>query len=112
MPEVVFRMLTPIFRYAIDGATCFTHCGNHGNARFGIDLRPYAHNPTDSAQITQYADDGIRDLLVERRFHHSDHFFSFAGYCLLTDVIHPESSVSNQQFPERSETLEIRCSCS
>jgi hypothetical protein len=95
LPEVVFRMFTPIFRYAIDGARCFTHCGNHGNARFEIELRPYAHNPTDWAQVTQYADDGIRDLLVRRRFHLSDHFCCAARHCLLTDVIHPESSVSN-----------------
>ena len=95
LSEVVFRRLTPIFRYAIDGATCFTHCGNHRSARFEIELRPYAPNPTAWAEVTEYADDGIRDMLRQRAIHISDHFFGFADHFLLTDVIHQESSVSN-----------------
>jgi hypothetical protein len=93
LPEVVFRMLTPIFRYAIDGATCFTHSGNYGTARFEITLRPYAHNRTDWAEVTEYADDGIRSLLLQRTFHVPDPFFGAANHVLLNDVIHSAQSI-------------------
>ena len=95
MPVVVFRMLTPVFRYAIDGATCFTHSGTHQSTEFEIELRLYAPNPTDWAEVTEYADDGIRDMLRQRAIHISDHFFGFAEHFLLADVIHPAGIVSN-----------------
>jgi hypothetical protein len=94
LPEVVFRMLTPIFRYAIDGATRFTHSGNYRSGRFQIELRPYAPNPTDWAEVTKYADDGIRDMLRQKAIHVSDHFFGIAAHFLLNDVIHPAESIT------------------
>ncbi len=92
--EVVFRLLTPVFRYTIEGATGFTHCGNFGNAHFEIVHRPYAANPTDWAEVTKYADDGVRDLLQKRVIHFSHHFMCAATHFLLTDVSHPAESVS------------------
>ena len=90
--RVVFRMLTPIFRYVIDGATCFTHSGSFRSSRFEIELRPYAPNPTDWTEVTEYADDGIRDMLRQRAIHVSPHF-GIAAHFLLNDVIHPAESI-------------------
>jgi hypothetical protein len=88
-------MLTPVFKYAIDGATCFTHSGSYRGVRFDLELRPYAPNPTAWAEVTNYADDGIRDMLRKRAIHVSDHFIGSAEHFLLTDVIHSAGSVVN-----------------
>jgi hypothetical protein len=92
-PGVVFRMLTPVFKYAIEGATCFMHSGNYRSARFEIKLRPYTHNPTDWAEVTEYADDGIRDLLIQRRFHVPEALFGVARHVLLNDALHRTGSI-------------------
>jgi hypothetical protein len=91
--EVVFRMLTPIFKYAIDGATCFTHSGDHRGARFEINLRPYAPNLTDWDEVTEHATNNIRNMLLERAIHVSEHF-GISAHFLLTDVFHPASGMS------------------
>jgi hypothetical protein len=96
LPEVVFRMLTPVFRYTIEGTILFTHSGNHGSARFEIELRRYAVNPTNWAEVTKHASEGIREMLRQRAIHISQHFFGCAEHFLLTDVIHPAGSVSNE----------------
>ncbi len=90
--EVVFRMLTPVFRYSVDGVNSFTHCGNHGNARFKIAMRPYNQNQSDWDEVT-FADAGIRDMLLQREVHISKQFFGRASHFLVADVFHPESSV-------------------
>jgi hypothetical protein len=87
-------MLTPVFGYTIDGATCFTHSGMCKKARFEIILRPYNPNPIDWSEVVEYADDGVRDMLRQRAIHISNHF-GIAEHFLLTDVIHPAGSVSN-----------------
>jgi hypothetical protein len=93
LPDVVFRMLTPVFSYAIDGATCFTHSDTLRGARFEIELRPYAPNPTHWEEVTKYADAGARDMLRQRAIHISE-FFGVAEHFLLIDVSYPAGSVS------------------
>jgi len=85
-PEAVFRTITPIFKYRLDGATHFTHSGKRRDADFRIELRPYTVNLKDFGEITRYATEAVRQMLRDRAIHRSDHFFSDAAHILIVDV--------------------------
>ena len=43
--------------------------------------------------MTEYADDGVRDMLRQRAIHISSHHFGVAAHFLLNDVIHPAETI-------------------
>jgi hypothetical protein len=88
-------MLTPVFMYEIQGATCFDHAGHFKNVKFEIMLRPYNHRLEFEA-ITQTADPSSRELLRQREIHKSDHYWHGPEpYILITDVTHPAGSIQD-----------------
>src|ERR1700730_13229403 len=85
-PNILFRSVTPIFKYDLGGSTCFLHSGKYRQTSFKIEIKPYNNSPNDFAQITQCASKEVVQMLRERSIHYSKHFFSEAKHFLIIDV--------------------------
>jgi hypothetical protein len=92
-PDIVFRTLTPVFDYRIEGAEEFTHSGHCGDAGFCVRLRPCAVNMTHFTEITEYASPGIRQLLRDRHIHCPNNRMGIAEHMLTIDVTHRGGSI-------------------
>lgn len=93
--KVVFHYITPVFEFQIIGASIFTHTGRYEDAIYKINLRPYQPNLTDWNEVTEYASDGVRDMLRQRAIHVPTNHFGISEMFLVADMVH-ESEVPPQ----------------
>jgi hypothetical protein len=87
-PEAVFRMLTPVYNYRIEGADCFKHSGSNGSLQFNLILRPHP-SPTDWVAVAESAKPSIRAEIERWATHDSERFGTTANHFLLTDLAGP-----------------------